>query len=135
VITPPFIATLATRLDPELLVRQHARWRDDPQSVEPTWAAFFEGFELGRAGCDQVGVAGDAGLSGRAYRLVAEFRRLGHTQARLNPLASATEANPQLAAAFSSFGPEHWNLPAAAPDFQRSRPMPRLELIAGLEEI
>jgi len=30
-----------------LLDENYARWKDDPRSVDPSWSAFFEGFELG----------------------------------------------------------------------------------------
>ena len=31
----------------DLLDEYHQRWKKDPASVDSTWSAFFEGFELG----------------------------------------------------------------------------------------
>ncbi len=35
-------------LDPDVFDDQYQRWKDDPRSVDSTWASFFEGFELGQ---------------------------------------------------------------------------------------
>ena len=39
--------TIAARANLELIDQNYARWQQDPASVDPSWAAFFEGFELG----------------------------------------------------------------------------------------
>src|SRR5207245_11569289 len=39
--------TIAARANLELIDQNYARWQEDPASVDPSWAAFFEGFELG----------------------------------------------------------------------------------------
>ena len=86
-------------------------WRDDPQSVEETWAAFFQGFELGCAqpplrgepAAETIapaasGPCGDNDLVffGRVVALIYNYRTLGHTQAHINPLEEAPERNPRL---------------------------------------
>jgi len=38
---------VATRIDVKLLEDQYSRWKENPDDVEATWSAFFEGFELG----------------------------------------------------------------------------------------
>src|SRR5437762_5492549 len=40
-------SSLATRANLDLLDENYKRWRQDPESVDSGWAAFFEGFELG----------------------------------------------------------------------------------------
>ena len=46
---------VSSRLSAELLEQKYDSWVDDPTSVESTWAAFFEGFELGTAQLKQKG--------------------------------------------------------------------------------
>ena len=42
-------ATLPFRANADLLDAKYADWKEDARSVEPAWASFFEGFELGMA--------------------------------------------------------------------------------------
>ena len=42
-------SSVSVRQNADLLEAKYAEWCENPQSVEPTWAAFFEGFELGSA--------------------------------------------------------------------------------------
>ena len=62
-------SSVSPRLNADLLDEKYAQWKDDPHSVEPTWSAFFEGFELGAAQLEQqleakksaeTGVRGDS---------------------------------------------------------------------------
>src|SRR5437763_899596 len=39
--------TIAARANLELIDQNYSRWQENPASVDPSWAAFFEGFELG----------------------------------------------------------------------------------------
>jgi 2-oxoglutarate dehydrogenase E1 component len=133
--------TVATRLNAELLEQQHARWRDDPQSVEPTWAAFFEGFELGAsqprqpaaAGVGAAEVPAEQGVQGRLLALLADFRMLGHIQAHVNPLAGPPARHPRLAAGLAGFSAAELDRTVAIPGFQRGRRLPLRELLAALE--
>lgn len=104
-------SSVSARLNADILEEKYAQWSSDPQSVEATWAAFFEGFELGtvqppkKSGgkAEAVSVApvssGDpqAELSffGKVVSLVYNYRTLGHTQADINPLGPP-ERNPRL---------------------------------------
>ena len=80
--------SFATRFNADLLDQNYERWRKDPASVDPTWAAFFEGFELGlgaveewRAGAapDSADPSAEAPLQTRVDGLVYAYRTLGHT--------------------------------------------------------
>ena len=42
-------STVSARLHADLLEQNYALWKNDTRSVDATWAAFFEGFELGLA--------------------------------------------------------------------------------------
>jgi len=39
--------TFANSYNVDLLDENYAKWKRDPDSVDKSWSAFFEGFELG----------------------------------------------------------------------------------------
>ena len=103
-------SSVSPRQNTELLESKYAEWCEDPKSVDGTWAAFFEGFELGSAQVQRkeeaaaaaavVGTpssSSDADLAffGKVVSLIYNYRTLGHTQADINPLDPA-ERNPRL---------------------------------------
>src|SRR5271170_753246 len=83
----------------DLLDEYYQRWKQDPASVDSSWSAFFEGFELGSsAGRNgKPGVAPERErpsteldrLQNRIDSMVQKYRILGHTQAQVDPLAQA----------------------------------------------
>jgi len=82
-------------------------WKTNPSSVDPTWRAFFEGFELGcqlrppaRSGStpsSQSPEFGNVLPQARIYNLLFAYRALGHTLAHLDPLGLTPEENSDLA--------------------------------------
>ena len=100
-------STVSARLNSDLLEEKYAQWCEDPRSVEGTWSAFFEGFELGvsqakakggqtaEAGAETVPAA-DLEFNGKVVGLIYNYRTLGHTQAQINPLDENPEINPRL---------------------------------------
>src|SRR3954467_12255429 len=99
--------SFANRFNADLLDQNYERWRKDPASVDSTWAAFFEGFELGSvqakngaAAATQAGAPAAASVDGplqtRVDGLVYAYRTLGHTIANLDPLARERPQNPLL---------------------------------------
>ena len=94
-------ATLSARANLDLLDTKYAEWKKDSASVESTWSAFFEGFELGMA---QLAAKGRTDSSATAsassgplseemlnFRMkvsnaISTFRELGHLGAWLDPL-------------------------------------------------
>ncbi len=87
----------------------HEAWKTDPSSVDPTWRAFFEGFELGcqlRPPTRSTPSTQNGGSSpefgnvlpqARIYNLLFAYRALGHTLAHLDPLGLTPEENSDLA--------------------------------------
>ena len=100
--------SFATRFNADLLEQNYEQWRRDPHSVDPTWSAFFEGFELGSIqakngasaaqtdGTVSAAQTADAPLQTRVDGLVYAYRTLGHTIADLDPLAKSRPDNPLL---------------------------------------
>ena len=84
-------------------------WKSDASSVDPTWRAFFEGFELGcqlrppaRSGAitpngGPTPEFGNVLPQARIYNLLFAYRALGHTLAHLDPLGLTPEENSDLA--------------------------------------
>lgn len=144
-------SSVSARLNADLLEEQYAKWTEDPRSVEPTWSAFFEGFELGSAQLRQAGAAAapaqaavsapaaapasDFALYGKVVSLIYNYRTLGHTQARINPLEDAPERNPRLR--LEQFGLTEADLEreVANPFLLHGESMKLRETIAALENI
>ncbi|MCP5531989.1 MAG: 2-oxoglutarate dehydrogenase E1 component [Akkermansiaceae bacterium] len=145
-------SSVAARQNADLLEEKYSQWCEDPRSVGETWAAFFEGFELGVAQLKKRGEetaaapaetaktserpASDADLTffGRVVALIYNYRTLGHTQARINPLESEPVRNHRLFL-------EQFNLSEADLDreawnsyFRHGEKMSLREMIAALEE-
>src|SRR5436190_21856662 len=98
--------SIAARANLDLIEENYRRWQDNPESVDSGWSAFFEGFELGNlpqrngAGAAAAVAApaksGTHSLQTRVDGLVYAYRTLGHTIARVNPLAEKRPENPLL---------------------------------------
>src|SRR5260370_5095100 len=96
--------SIAVRANLELIDQNYRRWQEDPASVDPSWSAFFEGFELGNlpqrngaaaTAAPRAGVR-ESPLQTRIDGLVYAYRTLCHTIARWNPLADKRPKNPSL---------------------------------------
>ena len=130
-------SSVSARFNADLLEEQYALWCADSRSVDPTWSAFFEGFELGVAQLRPRGEAagvpaangaavpvaeptpseGQLAFYGKVVSLVYNFRALGHTQAHINPL-SGPERNPRLSIAQFGFTEQDMDKEASNPLFR-----------------
>src|SRR4051794_39868925 len=90
--------SFATRSNLGALEDFYQRWRQDPASVDESWRAFFEGFELGLRRSAEQGSESTAQT--KVVRLIAAYRELGHLQAHLDPLGDPPPNHPQLELAF-----------------------------------
>jgi 2-oxoglutarate dehydrogenase E1 component len=149
-------STVSARLNADLLDQNYERWLADPRSVNGDWTAFFEGFELGvvqakpskgsagddkgksSAGAANVGadLGGDHNLNflGRVVSLIYNYRTLGHTQARINPLDDASVRNPRLELERFGLSEDDLDRPAATQFFRKGEDMTLREMIDALEE-
>ncbi|WP_367873852.1 2-oxoglutarate dehydrogenase E1 component [Luteolibacter sp. Populi] len=145
-------SSVSARFNADLLEEQYALWSADSRSVDPTWAAFFEGFELGVAqlrpkGGEAAAPAaapapaapveaapseGHLAFYGKVVSLVYNFRALGHTQARINPL-SGPERNPRLALSQFGFTEEDLEKEASNPLFRDGAKMKLRDMQTALE--
>ena len=132
--------SFANRSNSDILDENYARWRKDPASVDATWSAFFEGFELGSVSLTNgaktapaVGV--DAPLQTRVDGLVFSYRTLGHTVAHLDPLAHERPENPMLSLRELGFSEKDFDLPVSTKYFMGGKPMKLREMLAALQAI
>jgi 2-oxoglutarate dehydrogenase E1 component len=132
----------ATRANLDLLEENYQRWQESPESLDPSWLAFFEGFELGdlqlRNGAAAMAApveAGEQPLQTRVDGLVYAYRTLGHTIARIDPLADKRPSNPLLTLRELGFSEKDLDLVVASKFFLDGRKMTLREMIALLENI
>ena len=91
--------SIAARENLALIEENYRLWQQNPDSVDSGWSAFFEGFELGnlpqRDGA-AASEAREAALQTRVDGLIYAYCSLGHTIARVDPLAERRPQNPLL---------------------------------------
>lgn len=136
--------TIDARANLELIEENYRRWQENPASVGSGWSAFFEGFELGnlpeRNGAAVLGekpekAAGQAAFQTRVDGLVYAYCLLGHTIARVNPVAERRPQNQALTLSELGFSEADLDLRVSSKFFLDNQPMTLREMIAGLERI
>ena len=100
-----------SRANADLIEAAYRAWLDNPDSVDPTWRAFFQGFALGSNGASLHGAGGTAEAAAimadsikqaQVHSLIYHYRSIGHIQAHLDPLSDPPPPSPRLA--LSEFG-------------------------------
>jgi 2-oxoglutarate dehydrogenase E1 component len=139
------MSTFTARWSEELIDDNYERWRSNPQSVDPDWAAFFEGFELGFAKSEEngetvtaeptPGTLPDSSLQTRVEALVYAYRTLGHSIADLDPLDLLKRSNPLLSLKELGFEERELDLLVSSRFFKEGRKMKLREMIRELEAI
>src|SRR5437773_7361180 len=134
--------SIAARANLELIDQNYQRWQEDPASVDPSWAAVFEGFELGNlpqrngaAVAAPRAVTRESPLQTRIDGLVYAYRTLGHTIARVNPLAEKRPENPLLTLRELGFSEKDLDLRVSSKFFFDNRQMTLRDMIGTLEGI
>jgi 2-oxoglutarate dehydrogenase E1 component len=97
--------TLPTRANADVIEAAYRIWLDNPDGVDPTWRAFFQGFSLGSNG-GSLNAALDGHSQGapiidslkqsHVHYLIAAYRAIGHLQAHLDPLSGPPPPTPKL---------------------------------------
>src|SRR5437588_10866607 len=133
---------IAARANLELIDQNYQRWQADPRSVDSSWAAFFEGFELGNlpqkngaAVAVPQKATRESPLQTRIDGLVYAYRTLGHTVARVNPLAEKRPENPLLSLRELGFGEKDLDLRVHSKFFANGEEMTLREMIGRLTKI
>src|SRR3989441_11788012 len=132
--------SIDARANLDLIEENYRRWQENPESVDSGWSAFFEGFELGNlpqrdGAAIAEAEAREAALQTRVDGLVYSYCSLGHTIARVDPLAEKPPQNPLLSLPELGFSESDLDLRVSTKFFLDNRPMTLRELVAGLERI
>jgi 2-oxoglutarate dehydrogenase E1 component len=106
---------LPIRANSDFIEAAYRSWLDNPDSVDPTWRAFFQGFALGNnSGTSLSAAVGASSANGervtildslkqaQVHSLIYHYRAIGHLQAHLDPLNPAPTPSPRLQ--LSEFG-------------------------------
>src|SRR4051812_1123081 len=104
--------SLPTAANASVIEAAYEAWLKDPNSVDPTWRAFFQGFTLGANGTSPSAAlataAGDENQShaaapiidslkqSRVHHMINTYRAIGHLEAHLDPLSDAPAPHPKL---------------------------------------
>src|ERR1051326_2977911 len=132
--------SIDARANLDVIEENYRRWHENPESVDSGWAAFFEGFELGMLPqSDGAPVAEaearEAALQTRVDGLIYAYCALGHTIARVDPLAEKPPQNPLLSLHELGFRESDLKLRVSSKFFIDDRSMTLREMLAGLERI
>jgi len=88
--------SIATGPNAEIIDVMYRTWLDNPDAVDPTWRAFFQGFSLGsNSGSPSDAATRDSSASvivdslkqSHVHYLIAAYRSLGHYQSHIDPLS------------------------------------------------
>src|SRR6266576_146288 len=135
--------SIAARANLDLIEENYRRWQENPESVDSGWSAFFDGFELGNLP-QRNGAAAPAAtpeerretwLQTRIDGLIYAYRTLGHTIARVDPLADKRPENPLLSLRELGFSEKDLDLVVSSKFFFDNRKMTLRDMIALLESI
>lgn len=137
--------TFATRWNADLLDDYYRRWALGDPPPDPAWAAFFEGFELGRNGhpapvaglADPLPAAEVEQIARQQARFtgaIYAYRSIGHTQAMVNPLYRQAPRNPRLSLERLGFSESDLDLVFDAGNYAGADRLSVRELLARLEQ-
>src|ERR1044072_2425890 len=109
--------SFVTNSHPAYIESLYQDYRKDPQSVDPEWAMFFEGFDFAvsnqngkaagsavAAGSSALPVSGDQlNRELNVYRLIQAYRKKGHLISKTNPIRERKNRQANLDISFFGF--------------------------------
>ncbi len=136
------VSSFTTPSNHELIDEYYERWKASPESVDASWRAFFEGFEL--AGTRLAG-GGNGHANGapptdhhlhqsKVSSVIFAYRSIGHTQAHLDPLSPPPPPQPRLALAEFGLSEADLDVEFAAINYLQGGAMKLRTIIDGLRE-
>ncbi|HEY5791761.1 MAG TPA: 2-oxoglutarate dehydrogenase E1 component [Chthoniobacterales bacterium] len=140
-------SSFTARWNEALLEDNYERWQSNPGEVDQNWAAFFEGFELGMARLKKNGAAidangaadtaagGDPQWQTKVEALVYAYRTLGHSIAKLDPLAQKRPEQPLLTLKELGFSESDLDKTVSSRFFRDNQRMKLRDMIAELKRL
>jgi 2-oxoglutarate dehydrogenase E1 component len=106
-------SVLPTAANAAVIEAAYEVWQTDPDAVDPTWRAFFQGFTLGSNGASPAALVEgvtdapaaatapiiDSLKQSRVHQLIAAYRTIGHFETHLDPLSEPPAPHPKLSLA------------------------------------
>jgi 2-oxoglutarate dehydrogenase E1 component len=144
--------TFANRWNADLIDRFYENWLRQPESLEPDWRAFFEGFELGNSrtvaqpaatstatasatsAAPETGATVDPILEARVIGAIYAYRSVGHTQANINPLQLQPRVNPRLSLERLGFTEADLDQPCFTGNYLQGETLTVREILRRLHE-
>ena len=144
-------SSLPTSANASVIEAAYEAWLKDPNSVDPTWRAFFQGFTLGSNGTSPSAALAtvaedetkahaaapiiDSLKQSQVHSLIFHYRAIGHTQAHLDPLSDPPPPSPRLA--LSEFGLSEADLDTSfdVGHFLQGGRMKLRDIVASLQSI
>jgi 2-oxoglutarate dehydrogenase E1 component len=113
------------------LEEQYQRYRTNPDSLEPSWRHFFEGWELAKSLAPASGSSSDI----KIYHLIEAYRTYGHLKAMINPLVASPSEVRELS--LTNLGFQQSDLSQNFPTcgFLPKTEAPLSEIIVALEKV
>lgn len=87
--------TALSSLDPEFLQEMLRAFEGNPNSVDPSWRHFFEGYRLGQE-VQASEQASEQQKQAAVDRVIDAYRRQGHLIAQVDPLGQGLRTHPDL---------------------------------------
>lgn len=82
--------------DPAIIESQYQQFLKDPESVDPGWKNFFEGFDFARINYSSGGGDLDYPAEFKVINLITGYRQRGHLFTKTNPVRTRRKYTPTL---------------------------------------
>ncbi len=82
--------------EPEALENLYKQYQNNPEDVEPSWQAFFKGFELAQTQFGEDAGGKDVPKEFRVLNLINDYRSRGHLFTQTNPVRERRKYEPNL---------------------------------------
>ncbi len=115
----------------DYLDQLYKAYKADPQSVEPSWKSFFEGWELASSLKAPSGATPEL----RVYHLIQAYRTYGHLSALIDPIAvQPPQEAPELSLERYGFKKEELDLPFPTCGFIKEEQAPLKAILEALKK-
>jgi 2-oxoglutarate dehydrogenase E1 component len=132
---------LPTRANADAIDEAYHAWLENPDSVDATWRAFFQGFALGQTGNASPATAAPSCelpvLASRKQLMVGRYinahRAQGHLQAHLDPLSPPPPRHPRLSLAHFELAEEDLDETFTLTNFQGGGQKKLRDIVAAVQ--
>ena len=98
-----------TNSDAAAIAQLYAQYQQAPQELDPSWQAFFKGFEFGEGhSIEGAGAAPDSDMLKKEVNvtyLIHAYRSRGHLLSNTNPIRPRKDRNPGVDLEFHNLTP------------------------------